>query len=299
MPLDTKSTAPRSLEEKDWKVLLQRIRTGRCIPFLGAGACHGTLPLGGDIASQWARDNDYPLDDKNDLARVSQFLAVEYDPYWPKLDIVEQLSRTQPPNFTLPDEPHALLAELPLPVYMTTNYDNFMVQALARANRAPKTEYCRWNRFLQGQPSIFDNGFDPNVANPLVYHLHGAMPVVESMVLTEDDYLDFLVNLAHENSMIPHQLQKALAESSLLFLGYKLVDWDFRVLFRSLITYMERSLSKVHMSVQLVPVGDVASEEQKFHALSYLDKYFGKSDVKVYWGTCREFSLELRDRTGR
>jgi hypothetical protein len=34
------------------------------------------------------------------------------------------------------------------------------------------------------------------------------------------------------------------------------------------------------------------------HALNYLDKYFGKSDVKVYWGSCRDFSRELRARSG-
>jgi len=287
---------PRSLMENDWKVLLQRIRTGRCIPFLGAGACHGTLPLGGDIAAQWASDNNYPLDDRNDLAHVAQFLAVEYDPYFPKIDLVDKLMRVPPPDFAGLDEPHALLADLPLPIYMTTNYDNFMVQALKRAGRAPRTDYCAWNKFIRGQGSVFDDGFRPDVPNPLVYHLHGGIAVIESMVLTEDDYLDFLVTVARETSVLPHPIEKALAESSLLFLGYRLADWDFRVLFRSLITYMERSLSKVHISVQLVPVGDKASEEQTVHALKYLDKYFGKSDVKVYWGTCREFSAELRSR---
>jgi hypothetical protein len=292
------SEFPRSLQEKDWRVLLQRIKVGRCIPFLGAGACHGTLPLGGEVASQWAQDHNYPLDDRNDLAHVAQFLAVEYDSYWPKIEIQQQFKKVAPPNFAEVNEPHGILAELPLPLYMTTNYDDFMVQALQSPprNKAPRQEYCRWNRFLQDQPSVFESDFKPAIATPLVYHLHGHTGVLESLVLTEDDYLDFLVNISKDEKLLPYQIQKSLAESSLLFLGYRLADWDFRVLFRSLITYMERSLAKLHISAQLVPVGAVATEEQKQNALRYLDEYFGKLDVRVYWGTCREFAAELRRR---
>ena len=36
------------------------------------------------------------------------------------------------PDFRAPSEPHAVLADLPLPIYMTTNYDDFMVKALGK-----------------------------------------------------------------------------------------------------------------------------------------------------------------------
>ena len=75
---------PKTLEEKDWTMLLRRIEKGKCTPFLGAGACYGSLPLGGDIARKWAADYGYPLGDCNDLVRVAQFLAVQNDPMFPK-----------------------------------------------------------------------------------------------------------------------------------------------------------------------------------------------------------------------
>ena len=65
------------LEERDWELLLRRIKNGKCTPFLGAGACYGVLPLGSDIARKWAQEYHYPLHDSNDLARVAQFLAVQ------------------------------------------------------------------------------------------------------------------------------------------------------------------------------------------------------------------------------
>ena len=40
-----------TLTDKDWEILLRRIPLGKCVPFLGAGACYGALPLGAEIAA--------------------------------------------------------------------------------------------------------------------------------------------------------------------------------------------------------------------------------------------------------
>ena len=74
---------PNTLGERDWDLLLRRIKAGKCTPFLRAGACYGVLPLGSHIAQEWAEEHDYPLEDCGDLARVAQFLAVQYDPMFP------------------------------------------------------------------------------------------------------------------------------------------------------------------------------------------------------------------------
>jgi hypothetical protein len=289
---------PKLLNESDWNLLLRRIKKGKCTAFLGAGACYGVLPLGSEIARQWASKYNYPLDDTGDLAKVAQFMAVTNDFIWPKDLISERIQSAKPPDFNEPDEPHGVLADLPLPIYITTNYDDFMVRALQDRQRDPKQELCRWNKYMSEEPSVFEThpGYVPSVANPLVFHFHGACQVWESIVLTEDDYLDFMVNVARDQSVIPTQIQKALTGTSLLFLGYKIADWDFRVLFRSLLSYMERSTAKAHVSVQLLPLGDRFSQEQKARAQDYLDHYFGKLDIRVYWGSCREFSAELKKR---
>ncbi len=282
---------PKTLEERDWKLLLSRIKDGKCTPFLGAGACYGVLPLGGDIARKWAKKYSYPMEDCDDLVRVAQFLVVQYDPMFPKEEILKQFfNNVKPPVFTELDEPHGLLADLPLPVYMTTNYDGFMVQALKSRDREPNRELCCWNKLVQGQSSIFESerGFRPTVARPIVFHLHGHDKVPESLVLTEDDYLDFLVNISKDRELLPPRIQEAVAGASLLFIGYSLRDWNFRVLFRGLITSTEPSLRRGGVTVQL----PTASTEEQ----NYVDKYFDKVDLRVYWGTAREFSAELRKR---
>jgi hypothetical protein len=287
----------KHLREEDWNLLLTRIKAGKCTPFLGAGACFGVLPLGADIARDWATKHGYPFDDSHDLARVAQYFAVNSDPMAPKEAICEMLKGIARPGTVVRDEPHHVLASLPLPVYITTNYDDFMLEALTRAQKDPKQELCRWNKDLRNEPSVFEseNMFEPTTANPVVFHLHGQSKLPQSLVLTEDDYLDFLVNLSKEDDLIPRRIRRALTDASLLFLGYRIADWDFRVLFRALVTYLTKSISRSHVSVQIAPDGKGGAIQQS-KVQEYLDKYYGELKIKVYWGTCQEFTAELRRR---
>jgi hypothetical protein len=130
--------------DSDWQLLLRRISTGACTPFLGAGACDGTLPLGSELATRWAREHGYPLEDASDLARVAQYVGVHQDDaMYPKELVSSELLAASSPDFTVDTEPHAVLAALPLPIYMTTNYDDFMAEALRREGKQPRREICR------------------------------------------------------------------------------------------------------------------------------------------------------------
>jgi hypothetical protein len=288
---------PDTLQDRDWNLLLRRIKAGKCTPFLGAGACFGVLPLGGKIAQDWAQEFGYPLEDHRDLSRVAQYLAVQFDPMFPKEEILKYFMGVTPPDFTEPNEPHGVLANLPLPVYITTNYDDFMVKALKSHTKDPKRELCRWNELVRDYPSIFDSAaaFEPTPADPVVYHLHGHTEVPESMVLTDDDYLDFLVSISRKEALLPHQIQRAITGSSLLFIGYSLADWSFRVLYRGLVSATEKSLRRISVTVQLPPTSG-GSQDKADSIENYLSQYFGKTDMKVAWCTAREFCAELRQR---
>ena len=288
-----------NMTDENWKFLLGRIKAGRCTPFLGAGASSGALPLGSEIARNWAKEYGYPLNDSLDLARVAQFVAVTEDRMTPKDRIQEQFQAMPPPDFASPDEPHRVLADLPFPIYITTNYDNFIMSALQQRGRDPKLELCRWNTYLEeNEEFIFskEKNYTPTQANPLVFHLHGHYNVAESMVLTEDDYLDFLINISENENLLPLCIRRAMTSSTLLFLGYKIADWDFRVLFRRIVGYREKSLVRAHISVQIVPEHEGFSKEQQDHVQKYLEDYYAGEEVRVYWGSCQEFAVELKRR---
>jgi hypothetical protein len=289
------------MDERDWRRLLERIKDGKCTPFLGAGACAGVFPTGSQIAQDWAQELGYPsaLEDTSDLAHVAQFVAVTEDSMSPKEKIQKYFQGVRLPNFFADNEPHGVLAELPFPIYITTNYDDCMTRALKSRDKDPIQEICRWNSLVKmDEESIFkkEPGFKPTPARPIVFHLHGHLKTVESLVLTEDDYLDFLVMMSKDDKLLPSCILLAMAGSSLLFLGYRIADWDFRVLFRSIVSRMEISLGRSHVSVQLAPGQGKLKEDQLKNAQQYLVKYYGKLDIRMYWGECSEFAAELKQR---
>lgn len=278
---------PDTLSDKVWATLIQSIKAGRCVPLLGAGASFPSLPLGSQIAQEWAQEYGFQFGNDRNLIEVAQFLAIEYDPLYPKDLLLKRIAGAQPPDFTAPDEPHNLLAELPLPIYLTTNYDDFMTRALKRRYRDVRRELCRWHELLQNEPSVFDQPFEPTVANPVVMHLHGHTKP-ETLVLTEDDYLSFLANIARNPQLLPQRIQQALALSTCLFIGYRLADWNFRVLFQGL----GPRLQTRNVAVLKPPEDPATAARQR----EYLENYYGAMNIHVYWGTAREFCAELRSR---
>ena len=290
---EAKITSPRdtgvlSLEDGDWKSLLRQIRKGTCVPFIGPDLCGNVAgyPHKSQIAQKWAEEEDYPLEDRSDLARVAQFMAVKRAPAYPVERLIDEYENVGQPSFTDTCEPHRVLAELPLPLYITTNYDNFMSSALRSATipRNVRRDYCRW-RQAPNPNAAYET---PTPANPMVFHLFGHTDVDSSLVLTEHDYLKFLVNISREQGLVPSLISGAIAEGSLLFIGYQFNDWDFRVLIHTIANYLERNLSKAHVSV-------VTPDKQQEAAI-YLRLYFRNLDLRVFWGSCQEFVSELKRR---
>lgn len=289
----------KRLRDEEWNDLLTLAHEGNCTPIIGAGASAGILPLGAELAEQLADNFNYPLKDKYDLSRVSQYLAIQRYDMFPKDQIRRSFQDKPHPDYSQKNEIHGVLADLQLPIYITTNYDNFMVKAIESRNRLVKREYCRWNNYPEviGEQSVFETDYKPDTAQPLVYHLHGHYDLPQSMVLTEDDYLDFLIKISENTQFLPSPILRALAGTSLLFVGYSLSDWNFRVLLRGITKTLGRSTGFPSIAIQLPP-GRLSPEDQG-RAEEYLEKYLETIHLiklRVYWGNVKDFAYELRDR---
>ncbi|GAA1024256.1 hypothetical protein Aple_097810 [Acrocarpospora pleiomorpha] len=293
------------MDDAAWDRLLHQLRNGDCTPFLGAGACGDSLPTGRRLSSEMASDWGYPYDDGENLTRVTQFGAMMFgDHIHVKNLIRDRLNGTGHPDFSDPLEPHGLLAGFPISVYLTTNYDDFAYQSLAANGKTPSRASCAWNADVRYARELFGSkaGWNPQPMTPLVYHLHGTLEDPRSLVLTEDDYLDFMVNLARDRitvgkRMLPPTIQAALTRRSLLFIGYSLQDWTFRFMFIRLAQTMPGINTRRHVSVQLppeFPVGRAEPEKIK----RQLERYYERWKISIFWGTAQEFCAELRARMG-
>jgi hypothetical protein len=214
-----------------------------------------------------------------------------------KRRVAEYLAALGTPDFGNRVEPHAMLAGLPLRVYMTTNYDDFMLTALTRAGKDPVRIVCPWYEgSVSADPETVG---EPPVERPVVYHLHGSGHDPRTMVLTEDDYLEFLIRLvaSHQTPelpMIPTSVLPALTARPLLFIGYALHDWTFRVIFQTLLRTVAKVQQRRHVSVQLQPLA--GGRRATRGAQEYLTHYFDQWNISVFWGSAADFCGQLRAR---
>ena len=282
---------------QDWEQLLLAIYRQRCTPFLGAGANAGVLRLGQAISMDWAKEYHYPFPNSDNLPRVAQFVTLTKGGTLLIDKLALEFAGKQP-DFNNLDEPHRAVAELDLPIYITTNYDNFMVSALIAAGKKPSREACHWRwvrRPSLTQQNSVGSTVNPTPENPIVFHLHGNLEEEDSMVLTEDDYLNFLINIS-EFEVIPSHIAPAFANyKTFLFVGYSLEDINFKVLFQKFAKRIQSGPGVRHVAVQLPDIKGL-TEDQKEARLDYLEKLFENMQVKVYWGEAKQFAASLREQ---
>lgn len=314
-------TQPEPRGPATWQqAIVDRIRAGKLVPIV-SGTAGNDLVLGGHapLAEAYAAYTSYPLPDR-DLAGMAQYKGItdesidalglkedyvkfaksrlldlaetsgvgrealdEVDAQFDRLTFAEICTQLgYPRDGDEPSHPLLLLANLDLPIYVTTGYHELLEAALLRAGKTPRTEFCRWHKEIERHPSVFGTDYEPSAQTPLVYHLHGVDRFPDSLVLTEDDCLNFLVacaqNIGKTTDPVHGRVRQALSDSSLLLLGYELQSWDFRSLFWGTIVPRTRALTSV-VSIQLEP-----SEIEKLYLQKYLDGY----DFKVAWSGLRE-----------
>jgi hypothetical protein len=208
------------------------------------------------------------------------------------------------------EDPLKILAHLPLNIYLTTSYHNFLERELEAADKRPRTRLCFWNIGPDDVAAQFQSSPDdrPSVEEPIVYHLLGLEQYPESMVLSEDDYLNLLWAIARNEpgsshrggGIIPSYLEAELRDASLLLLGYRLEDWDLRVLFWGML----RSRQEVRQprwpsaAIQL----DLAEQpliQDEIQAEEYLKKYFNQIKLDVRFGDSDDFVFQLGEEWKR
>ncbi|RNC67547.1 MAG: CHAT domain-containing protein [Desulfuromonadales bacterium] len=318
-----------------WPSLLTGI-TGdecTCTPILGSGLLESLFGSTREIARRWAETYNFPMEphQREDLPQVSQYVEVRNGRQhliqslrdYLRVEIKKKYLDQIPDSlFTAPlgdlieavankqweqtqEDPYTVLANLPFSLYITTNQDNTLACALRKAGKEPRVDYCRWNAELATTPTIFESepSYLPNAEKPLVFHLFGEIGNTKSLVITEDDYFAFLIGVAREKERIPLAVRKAFADSGLLFLGFQMEDWNFRVLLRCIISQEGNRRDKyAHVAVQIAPEEGRILKPKK--AREFLESHFKKdyftgAPFSIYWGSIDDFSKELNQQLNK
>jgi hypothetical protein len=191
--------------------------------------------------------------------------------------------------------PMLVWANLPIRVVLTTSPFTFIEDALRRAGKTPRSEVCRWRKALDTIEPAIDATYRPSAQEPLVYHLHGLDAYPDSLVLTEDDHLEFLVNVCQGQGNNAadrvHALVRQAMFNDLILLGYSLSSWSFRTLYAGMIKPNGKQEERGTVALQVTP-----SEDERH----YLDDYVRReAKFDVFWGELSEYTQKLREMMSR
>ena len=223
-------------------LVAEGVRREQCILFLGAGvhapppsgspfhyAPEERPPVGAALSRELAGGCDFaarfPNDDPGNLQRVA--LAYEIDSSRGRL--VDAISSAVDVGRT-PSPMLRALARLDFPLVITTNYDGLFERALRDAGKQPRVAVYK----PEFEPTTdFDN---ESAQSPIVYKLHGDIAHMESLVVTDEDYIQFVLRMSDKEPYdpVPLSLKHFLKRWTTLFVGYSLLDYNLRLLFKTL-----------------------------------------------------------------
>ncbi len=248
-------------------VIADCLKSHTVVPFLGAAASfvgapiHSALPGGRQLAEILAIKSAYPGCISDSLSKVAQFLeeiAADRDFLLNHIrttfcDRIDADYRSSLSDFLM-----NLPIEMMPRLIITTNYDILVERTLEKLGVPYLAIFhiMRGSKYA-GRLAYYESlNMQPTVLTPsqlddflqkieeqgqrfvIIYKMHGTSKmaceskILDSVVLTETDYVDFLAEDMLKK--IPTKLINLLREARLLFLGYSLEDWNFRVLLHRL-----------------------------------------------------------------
>lgn len=309
-------------EFRKWESICTRVRKGEFIPILGPDLAEDILGGSREMSSHLAEEHGFPLEerDRSDLAKVMQYLATHQDRNYAQDAVQNQflkqladragaggsgqslgelldlaLARCQASD----DHPFTVLSRLGASIYLNASPDTMLFRALKAAEKKPEAVFGDWRRIGDTVPREPEpQTVTPTPETPWVYQIFGVFGKRETLVLTEDDFLDYLIATSTDKLM-PKKIRGSLLQNSLLFLGFRLDDIRFRVLFRLIMTMQgtETLRNYSHVGVQINP--DEHSLADVERARKYVESYFqegkgGAPPISIYWGTAADFLRELK-----
>jgi hypothetical protein len=227
------------------ELVAEKIKEGNCILFLGAGV-HRPPP---EDSEKW----DYPEEQRLCTAReLAEELANEchYKKKFPKelsLDLQrvslcfeESLGRDELVNSLIrhlkdgkkPSPALMMLASLPFKIFITTNYDLLLDDALFEFKKKP------YRIVYNPKSNLPTNDIvkDPTDQQPLLFKMHGDLNQRESIVITDEDYITFVQRMSDKDALhpVPQTVRYRMQRWPILFVGYSLRDYNLRLIFRTL-----------------------------------------------------------------
>jgi hypothetical protein len=243
--------------------LLKYVKKKKCVLFIGAGI-HAPPPeespysypekqrppLGGDLAEILAEECGFKEKFKGESFRNLQRVSLCYETTLGlgRKSLVDSLKKYLKKGKE-PSPALKMLAHLPFRIFVTTNYDRLLESALRECGKDP-TVFVYNPRPHERVPDVDE---DPTAECPLVFKMHGDLGHSESIVITDEDYITFVQRMYDKEKPVPETVSFRMTRWPTIFVGYSLLDYNLRLLFRTLRWKLDTAEFPVSFSVDKKP----------------------------------------------
>jgi hypothetical protein len=266
------------VKERHWNSLVGSLRHGHCILMLGSEipvSVSSTDPKvvareDTSLAEELKRQLALELEEDNRSPRGNSLsaLAQQYEDtegFGPSAlrATAETVLRSRQYK---PSTVYEAIASLPFSLIVTTGQDTLLTEALKSAGKRPITQRYHPRGDKRDNPEFVLPG---SPTCPVIFHLFGSVEEPASLVLSENDVLDFLIKIVSERPPLPNSLLRALKRpgQSFLFVGFGIGRWDLRVILKVLIRALE--LNRSGPAIAAEPLGGLLQSDRDEMVLFY------------------------------
>ena len=310
------------MPEPPYGIIWNRLKTGKVVPFLGAGASFvgrepdaawnaaapAFLPSGLELARLLANEAEFPSSDprdRDDLAKVASYYADIAGRRTLRERLREVLNRSYQSGPL-----HEFLAAVPAPlVIVVTNYDTLVEQAFRAAGKpydvvvypADRKDIANavlwWPHGAPEPLATAPNELDIDLAKTtVIYKMHGTIAPEsdewDNFVITEEDYVEFLSRMT-TNAAVPSLFFPYFRERSFLFLGYSLRDWNLRVVLKNLRKSLAKRVARGEDDDEQLPSWAIQRNPSELER-----RLWDKRRVAIFDLSLDEFVQKMSERVG-
>ena len=264
------------MKERHWTSLVTSLRHGQCVLVLGpeipvafqttssTSSLSGALPevLRRKFATELEEDNRRVTG--NSLAAVAQqYEDAEGFGANAMRALAEKFYKSK---VYAASEVHRWLASLPFGVILTTCHDELLADSMKANQKNPIVQRYHLRGDKRDNPEFL---IPASPHAPVVYHLFGNAQEPGSLVLSENDLLDFLIAIVSGRPPLPNSLVRVLKRTgqSFLFIGFGINQWYLRVLLKVLIRTLE--LTRSSNAIATEPLQGMTELEKEQTILFY------------------------------
>lgn len=231
-------------KEDNWMPLIHSIKNDNCILMLGPDVAMkefegGKKTLMQILSYQLAKKTKIEEFDDFDLKEVAENFLRESGLGRSYLEaLIEAFFKDRENEI---QDVHKNLAKIPFPLIITTCYDSIFYNALKKEpGKEPEEE---WYNFRGKDKREVEH--EGSREKPLIYHLYGSIKNSRSLVISNNDLLEFFTSIISGNPNLPGYIKTEIGDKdkSFLFVGFGLRNWYLRILLHTLKAEKRESLS--------------------------------------------------------